>query len=107
MGTLAYEAFCGTRKNSLIGFLPLPSCCDTNMKFVLQRSKDMEKKGIGKRITAFLLLLCLFQNGASYLLDKGGSYMKKEVWASGAPAAKPPIDLNVPRRTETATFALG
>jgi len=98
---------CGTRKNSIIGFLPLPSCYDTNMKFVHAAKQGYEKKGIGKRITVFLILLFLFQNGASYLLHKGGYYMRKEVLASGASTAKPPIDLNVPRRTETATFALG
>jgi hypothetical protein len=33
--------------------------------------------------------------------------MEKKVNAAGVPAAKPPIDMNVPSRIETATFALG
>ena len=64
-----------------------------------------KKKGIG--ITALLLLLFLSEEVASYLLERGESDMVDKVYAAAVPAAKPPIDMNVPSRTETATFALG
>ncbi len=67
----------------------------------------MRKKQKGISITAFLLLLFLSEEGASYLLEKGESYMVEKVYAAAVPAAKPPIDMNVPSRTETATFAMG
>jgi hypothetical protein len=67
----------------------------------------MRKKKKGISITALLLLLFLCEEVASYLLEKGESYMVEKVYAAADPAAKPPIDLNVPSRTETATFAMG
>jgi hypothetical protein len=67
----------------------------------------MRKKVNGIRITVLLLLLFLSEEGASYLLTKGESDMGKLIYAAGSLAAKPPIDMNVPSRTETATFALG
>jgi hypothetical protein len=33
--------------------------------------------------------------------------MVEKVYAAAVPAAKPPIDMNVPSRIATATFALG
>ena len=54
-----------------------------------------------------LLVLFLSAEGASYLLEKGESDMGKPIYAAGSLAAKPPIDMNVPSQTETATFALG
>lgn len=65
----------------------------------------MRKKVNGIRITVLLLLLS--EGGTSYLLKKGESDMGKPIYAAGSLAAKPPIDMNVPTRTETATFALG
>jgi hypothetical protein len=67
----------------------------------------MRKKEKGIRITVFLFLLFLSGKGAFYLLEKGESYMEKKAFATGVLAAKPPIDMNAPSRTETATFALG
>ncbi len=67
----------------------------------------MRKKEKCISITALLLLLFLSEHGASNLLEKGESYMVEKIYAAGLPAAKPPIDMNVPSRTETATFALG
>ena len=66
----------------------------------------MREKVKGVRITV-LLLLFLSGEGASYLLEKGESDMGKQIYAAGGLTAKPPIDMNVPSRTETATFALG
>jgi hypothetical protein len=46
--------------------------------------------------------------GVLFLLsEKGEFFMEKKVNAAGVPAAKPPIDMKVPSRIETATFALG
>ena len=67
----------------------------------------MRKKKKSIRITVLLLLLFLSEEGASYLLEKGESYMVEKVFAASVPAAKPPIDMNIPSRIETATFALG
>jgi hypothetical protein len=67
----------------------------------------MRKKVNGIRITVILLLLFLAGEGVSYLLEKGESDMGKQSYAAGSLAAKPPIDMTVPLRTETATFALG
>ena len=67
----------------------------------------MRKKVKGIRIVVLLLLLFLSEGGASYLLEKGESDMGKQIYAAGGFAAKPPIDINVPSRIETATFALG
>jgi hypothetical protein len=67
----------------------------------------MRKKVMSIRITVLLLLLFLSEEGASYLLNKGESDMGKPIYAAGNLAAKPTIDMNVPSRTETATFALG
>jgi hypothetical protein len=67
----------------------------------------MRKKETGIRITVLVLLLFLCVGGASYLSEKGESYMEKKGYAAGVPATKPPIDMNVPLRTETATFAMG
>jgi hypothetical protein len=67
----------------------------------------MRNKEKGIRLTVLLLLLFLLGEGASYLLEKGESYMEKKAYAAGISATKPPIDMNVPSRTETATFALG
>jgi len=66
----------------------------------------MRKKVKGMGITV-LLLLFLSGEGASYLIEKGESDMGKQIYAAGGLAAKPPIDMSVPSRTETATFALG
>jgi len=54
-----------------------------------------------------LLLLFLSEKEASYLLEKGESDMGKQIYAADGLTAKPPIDMNAPSRTETATFALG
>ncbi len=67
----------------------------------------MRNKEKGIRLTVVLLLLFLFGKGASYLLEKGESYMEKKGYAAGISETKPPIDTNIPSRTETATFALG
>jgi len=64
-----------------------------------------KKKGIS--ITVLLLLLFLSEEGASYLLKKGESDMGKPIYAADSLASKPPIDINDPSRTKTATFALG
>lgn len=67
----------------------------------------MRKKKKGMSIAVVLLLLFLSEEVASYLLEKGESYMVYKVHATVVPAAKPPIDMNVPSRIETATFSLG
>jgi hypothetical protein len=67
----------------------------------------MRKRTKGIRITVLLLLLLLSEEGASYLIERGESDMGKQIYAAGELTTKPPIDMNVPTRTETATFALG
>jgi hypothetical protein len=67
----------------------------------------MRKKEKCISVTVLLLLLFLSEEGASNLSEKGESYMVEKIYAAVVPAAKPPIDMNVPTRTETATFALG
>jgi hypothetical protein len=67
----------------------------------------MREKEKGVRITVLLLVFFLSGGVFYFLSEKGGSFMEKKVYAAGAPAAKPAIDMNVPSRIETATFALG
>jgi hypothetical protein len=68
----------------------------------------MRKKENGIRITVLLLIFFLSAAGVLFLLsEKGEFFMEKKVNAAGVPAAKPPIDMKVPSRIETATFALG
>jgi hypothetical protein len=68
----------------------------------------MRKKENGLRITVLPLVFFLSAAGVLFLLsEKGGSSMGKKVNAAGVTAAKPPIDMDVPSRVETATFAMG
>ena len=67
----------------------------------------MRKKVNGIRITVFQLVILLSITGVLVLLSgKGGYSMEKKVNEAGA-SAKPPIDMKVPTRIETATFAMG
>ena len=67
----------------------------------------MRKKVNGIRITVFQLVILLSITGVLVLLSVQGGYsMEKKVNEAGAPA-KPPIDMKVPTRIETATFAMG
>jgi hypothetical protein len=67
----------------------------------------MRKKVNGIRITILRFVILLSIMGASlFLSGKGGHTMEKKVNEADAPA-KPAIDMNVPKRIETATFAMG
>lgn len=66
----------------------------------------MQKKEKGVRIAVLPLVIFLSVAGVLVLLSQeGGSSMGKKV--NAGVHAKPPIDMNVPLRVETATFAMG
>ena len=98
---------CSAWKKSIIAFPELSTWPWHKRGIRASREERyMKKKQMAKRI-AVLLLLFLFEEGASYLLKKGESYMEKKIYASSALSAKPPIDMHITPRIETATFAMG
>ena len=55
-----------------------------------------------------LLLACLSTGAVLLLLSRQGeSSMKSAIATGGAVSGRPPIDENLPKMIETATFALG
>jgi len=67
----------------------------------------MRKKVNGINIMVLQLVILLPIVGLSFLLfEEGEHFMVKKANAGGVPA-RPPIDMNVPSRIETATFAMG